>query len=377
MRFIVQRVRLVTRRLSRAPLFTSVAIVTLAVGIGANAAIFSVVNGVLLKPLPFDEPDRLVGVWQTAPGLNLGLLNQSPATYLTYRDENHVFEDIALWDNRTVSVTGVGEPERVESLNVTDGLLPVLRVQAALGRRFTAEDDRPNAPNRVMLTYGYWQRKFGGDPSVIGKLVTVDGVAQEIIGVLPSNFTFLNTNPQLLIPFKFNRAEVFVGNFSYQGIARLKPGVTLEQANADVARMLPTVVDRFPMPKGFTKQMYLDLHVGPKVRPLADDVIGDVGRVLWVLLGTVGIVLLIACANVANLFLVRAEGRQQELAIHAALGAGWRRLAFELLSESVTLGLIGGAAGLLLAWMGIRGLVAYAPDGLPRVHDIGIDARVV
>ena len=377
MRFIVQRVRLVTRRLSRAPLFTSVAIVTLAVGIGANAAIFSVVNGVLLKPLPFDEPDRLVGVWQTAPGLNLGLLNQSPATYLTYRDENHVFEDIALWDNRTVSVTGVGEPERVESLNVTDGLLPVLRVQAALGRRFTAEDDRPNAPNRVMLTYGYWQRKFGGDPSVVGKLVTVDGVAQEIIGVLPSNFTFLNTNPQLLIPFKFNRAEVFVGNFSYQGIARLKPGVTLEQANADVARMLPTVVDRFPMPKGFTKQMYLDLHVGPKVRPLADDVIGDVGRVLWVLLGTVGIVLLIACANVANLFLVRAEGRQQELAIHAALGAGWRRLAFELLSESVTLGLIGGAAGLLLAWMGIRGLVAYAPDGLPRVHDIGIDARVV
>jgi predicted permease len=377
MRYFAQRIRLVARRLSRAPLFTSVAIVTLAVGIGANAAIFSVVNGVLLKPLPFEDPDRLVGVWQTAPGLNVDLLNQSPATYFTYRDENQVFEDIGLWDNRTVSVTGIGEPERVEALNVTDGLLPILRVQATIGRRFTAADDAPTAPDRVMLAYGYWQRKFGGDPSVVGRLITIEGKPQEIIGVLPASFSFLDRNPQVVLPFKLNRAEVFVGNFSYQGIARLKPGVTLEQANADVARMLPTVVDRFPMPPGFTKQMYVDLHIGPKVRPLSQDVIGDVGRVLWVLLGTVGIVLLIACANVANLFLVRAEGRQQELAIHAALGAGWRRLALELLSESMTLGLIGGAVGLLLAWFGIRGLVAIAPEGLPRVHDITIDGRVM
>ena len=377
MRYFSQRIRLVARRLSRAPLFTSVAIVTLAVGIGANAAIFSVVNGVLLKPLPFDEPDRLVGVWQTAPGLNLPLLNQSPATYLTYREANHVFEDVGLWDTRMVSVTGAGEPERVEALNVSDGLLPILRVQPALGRRFTADDDKPGAPDRVMLASGYWQRKFGADPSVVGKVVTVDGKAHEIIGVLPAGFAFLNANPQVVVPLKINRAEVFVGNFSYQGIARLKPGVTIEQANADVARMIPMVVDRFPMPKGFTKQMYYDLHLGPNLRPLAEDVIGDVGRVLWVLLGTVGIVLLIACANVANLFLVRAEGRQQELAIHAALGAGWRRLALELLSESVTLGLIGGAVGLLLAWAGIRGLAAFAPDGLPRVHDITIDGRVV
>ena len=377
MRYLIQRVRLVSRRLRRAPLFTSVAIITLAVGIGANAAIFTVVNGVLLKPLPFDEPDRLVGVWQTAPGLNIPLLNQSPATYLTYREENHVFEDIGLWDNQMVSVTGTGEPERVEALMVSDGVLPVLRVQAILGRRFTADDAKPGAPDRVMLAHGYWERKFGGDRSVVGKLVTIDGKPQEIIGVLPAGFAFLNTDPQVVLPFKINRAEVFVGNFSYQGIARLKPGVTLAQANADVARMLPMVVERFPMPKGFTKQMYVDLHLGPNIRPLSADVIGDVGRVLWVLLGTVGIVLLIACANVANLFLVRAEGRQQELAIHAALGAGWRRLSFELLSESLTLGLIGGALGLLLAAVGIRGLIAFAPDGLPRVHDIAIDARVV
>jgi predicted permease len=377
MRYFTKRIRLVTRRLTRAPLFTSVAIVTLAVGIGANAAIFSVVNGVLLKPLAFQEPDRLVGVWQTAPGLNLPLLNQSPATYFTYRDDNRVFEDIGLWAHRMVSITGVGEPERVEGLNVTDGLLPVLRVQAAVGRRFTAEDDRPAAPDRVMLTHGYWERKFGANPAAVGKILRIDGKPWEIIGVLPASFSFLNSTPQVVLPFKFDRSEVFVGNFSYQGIARLKPGVTLDQANADIARMLPMVPERFPMPKGFTKQMYFDLHIGPRVRPLAEDVIGDVGRVLWVLLGTVGIVLLIACANVANLFLVRAEGRQQELAIHAALGAGWRRLALELLSESVALGLVGGAVGLLLAWIGVHGLIAFAPDGLPRVQNITIDARVV
>ena len=181
----------------------------------------------------------------------------------------------------------------------------------------------------------------------------------------------------VVLPFRLNRAELFVGNFSFRGIARLKPGVTIAQANADVARMIPLVSDRFPMAPGFTKQMFQEAHIGPNVRPLAQDVIGDVGRVLWVLLGTVGIVLLIACANVANLFLVRAEGRQQELAIHAALGAGSRRIAWELLSESLLLGVIGGAVGLLLASIGIRSLVAMAPDGLPRVQDIGIDPVVL
>jgi putative ABC transport system permease protein len=372
-----QRIRLVTRRLAHAPLFTSVAVLTLAVAIGANAAIFSVVNGVLLKPLPFQEPERLVGMWHTAPGMNLKKLNQSPATYLTYRDDNKVFEDVAMWDDGMVSVTGVGEPERIEALFVTDGLFPVLRIDAALGRRFIAQDDTPGAPDRVMLSNAYWQRKFGSDPAAIGKLVTIDGKPCEIIGVLPAGFTFLNRTVQVAMPFKLDRAKVFVGNFSYQGIGRLKPGVTNEQANADIARMVPSVVDRFPLPPGFNRQMFVELKMGANVHPLAEDVIGDVGRVLWILLGTVGIVLLIACANVANLFLVRAEGRQQELAIHAALGAGWRRLSLELLSESVATALIGGAIGLLLAEIGVRSLVALAPDGLPRVSEIAIDGRVM
>jgi predicted permease len=371
------RIRLVARRLSRAPLFTAVAILTLGLGIGANAAIFSVVNGVLLKPLPFHEPERLVGVWHAAPGLNIPLLNQSPATYLVYRDEGRTFEDIGLWDNTAITVTGIGDPERVEGLLVTDGTLGVLRVHPALGRGFSREDDSPGTPERVILAHGYWQRKFGGDPSIVGRGITIDGRPREIIGVLPSGFTFLNTNPQIVLPFRFDRAKLFVGNFSYQGVARLRPGATIEQANADIERMLPMTLDRFPLPPGFSREMLEETKIGANVRPLAADVIGDVGRVLWVLLGTVGLVLLIACANVANLFLVRAEGRQQELAIHTALGAGRGRIAWELLSESLTLAILGGAAGLLLAYAGIRSLVAIAPEGLPRLGEIAIDPTVL
>ena len=371
------RIQRVVRRLWRAPVFTAVAVLTLGVGIGANTAIFSVVYGVLLKPLPFYEPDRLVGVWHTAPGMNFPIMNQSPATYLTYRDESRVFEHIGLWQGAAVSITGTGEPERVTALRVTDGVLPALHVVPILGRHFSADDDSPRAPERVILSNAYWQRKFGSDPAIVGRGIVVDGRPQEIIGVLPDGFSFLGRQPQLLLPLRLNRAEVFIGNFSFQAVGRLKPGVTLEQANADIARMIPFVIERFPLPPGFTRQMFDEVRLGPLVRPLEEDVIGDVGRVLWVLLGTVGLVLLIACANVANLFLVRAEGRQQELAIHAALGAGTRRVAWELLSESLALGVLGGIVGVLLASIGVRLLVNSAPEGLPRVEDIGIDPIVL
>ncbi len=367
----------VARRLLRAPMFTLIAIFTLALGIGANTAIFSVVRGVLLKPLPFDGADRLVGLWHTAPGLGIPLLNMAPSYYFIYREEGRVFEDVGLWNGGAVSVTGTGEPERVQVLYVTDGTLSLLHVNPILGRHFTADDDSPKTPERVILSHAYWERKFGSDQAVVGKSVEVDGKPREIIGVLPAGFRFLDRNPQLILPFRFNRPELHAANFSYRGVARLKPGITLEQANADVARLIPVIPDRFPMPPGFTRKMLDDVKIGPNVRPLAADVIGDVGRVLWVLLGTVGLVLLIACANVANLFLVRAEARQQELAIHAALGAGSRRIAWELLSESLTLALAGGVVGLGLAYAGIRTLVANAPDGLPRTGDIGIDPLVL
>ena len=197
------------------------------------------------------------------------------------------------------------------------------------------------APRRAILSHGYWQRRFGGAPDVIGRSLNIDGRPCEVIGVLPPSFKFLRTDPAVLLPFQFNRAEVRVGDFSYRGVARLKPGVTLEQANADVARMIPLTFDRFALWPGLTRKMFDEARLGPNVRPLSQDVIGDVGRVLWILVGTVGIVLLIACANVANLFLVRAEGRQQELAVRAALGASRSRIARELLSESVGLALVG------------------------------------
>src|SRR4051794_38634870 len=194
--------RRITRRLLRTPTFTIVAILTLALGIGANTAIFSVVRGVLLKPLPFDHSEQLVGVWHTAPGLNIPNLNMSPATYLTYREAGRVFQDIGLWDTGSVTVTGTGEPERVQALFVTDGTLGVLHVAPVLGRGFNADDDSPRTPERLIISHAYWERKFGSDPAILGKNVMVDGKPREIIGVLPAGFRYLDRNPQLVMPFR-------------------------------------------------------------------------------------------------------------------------------------------------------------------------------
>jgi predicted permease len=336
-----------------------------------------VVNGVLLKPLPFPEPDKLVAVWHTAPGLNLKELNVSPSTYFTYREEGRTVQDVGLWQNESVSITGIAEPERVPSLVLSDGLLPLLGVQPVLGRWFSRRDDSPGSPETAMLVYGYWQRRFGGDPGVIGRRIMVDGRAREVIGVMPQRFQFMNLNPSVILPFQLDRNKVHMGNFSFQAVARLKPGVTVAQANTDVARMLPMMQGRFPMPPGMNYKMFEDARIGPNVRLLKQDVIGDAGKVLWVFMATVGIVLFIACANVANLLLVRAEGRQHELSIRAALGAGWTQIARELLFESLSLGVIGGALGLGFAYALIRLLVAIGPAGLPRLNEISIDPQVL
>ena len=367
----------VVRRLLKSPVFTVVTLVTLAVGIGANTAIFSVVSGVLLKPLPFPEPDQLVAIWLTAPGINLKEVNASPATYFTFREEGQVFQDIGLWSGGAVSVTGNAEPERADALFVTDGTLPILGVQPALGRLFSRQDDTPRNPETAMLSYGYWQRRFGGETTVIGRRILVDGRAREVIGVLPQGFRFMNQAPSVILPLQFDRNRVFIGNFSYQAVARLKPGMTVSQANADVARMLPMMLQRFPPAPGVSLKMFEDVRLGPSVRLLKNDVVGDIGKVLWVLMGTVGIVLFIACANVANLLLVRAEGRQQELAIRTALGASWSQIARELLLESATLGVVGGALGVGLAYGALRLLKATGPANLPRLDEIGIDPTVL
>ncbi len=365
------------RRLRRAPLFTCITLLTLAVGIGANTAIFSVVNGVLLKALPYPHPESLVSVWHTAPGLGFDEFNASPATYFTYREEGRSFEDIGLWQSFSTTVTGLAQPERVDTLSVTDAILPLLGIQPLHGRLFVLDDDQPHHARTVILSHGYWQRRFGADPAAVGRNLTVNGRPYEIIGVMPESFRFLDRHPDLFLPMQLDRNDVFVGNFSYQAIARLKPGVTIEQANADVARMIPLQMQKFRMAPGISAQMFEDAHIGPKVRPLKQDVVGDIGKILWVLMAAVGIVLFIACANVANLLLVKAEGRQQEFAIRAALGASWATIARELLSETVTLGLIGGAFGVGLAYAALRLLIYLSPANLPRLDQISIDPQAL
>jgi predicted permease len=359
-------------------MFTIVTLITLAAGIGANTAVFSVIEGVLLKPLPYPQADQLVGVWHTAPGFNIPDLNMAPSNYFIYREQSRTFQDVGIYQNDSVSVTGIAEPEQVEALDVTDGTLPILGIPPILGRWFNQADDKPGSPDTVMLTYGYWRRKFGADRSIIGRNITIDGKPRQIIGVLPQRFRFLDRDDlALLLPLQFDRNKLFLGQFSYEGLARLKPGATVEQANADVARMLPIVTRSFPPPPGFSLDLLKKANIGPNVRPLMKDVVGDVGKLLWILMGSIGIVLLIACANVANLLLVRTEGRQQELGIRAALGASRRRIAGELLFESVIIGLIGSVLGLALAYGALRLLVAMAPAGLPRIQDIGINVPVL
>jgi predicted permease len=379
MDFLKSQLRLVLRRLTRTPMFTAVTLITLAAGVGANTVVFSVLEGILLKPLPYPKSQQLVLVQQTAPGINIKEVPGSPSTYFVFRDQNRSFQDLGMITGDSVSVTGVAEPEQLRAQRVTDGLLPVLGVTPAIGRGFTRQDDSPGNPKTAILMYGYWQRKFGGNRAILGQTIKIDGEQHQVIGVMPQSFHFFGQaeDPALLLPFQFDRNKTFLGNFSYETIARLKPGVTLRQASTDVARMIPIVLRTFQAPPGFSLKVFEDARLGPNLQPLKDSVVGDVGNVLWVLMGSIGLVLLIACANVANLVLVRVEGRRQELAIRSALGARWSRIAAELLTESVVLGLLGSILGLALAYAGLRILVAAAPKGLPRINEIGIDANVL
>jgi putative ABC transport system permease protein len=375
-------VRYGLRALRRNPTFACVALLTLAIGIGANTAVFSVVNGVLLEPLPYPEADRLVAVWLSAPGAPglasvSGELRLSPSMYFTFAEQNRTFEQLGTWFPLSSSVTGLAEPEQVRTVLVSDGTLQALNVPPARGRWLSAADQKPGAAATVVLGYGYWQRRFGGDPSVIGRNLTVDSRPREIVGVMPKGFQIVTADPELILPLAFDRSRVILPGFGYQGIARLKPGITIEQAGADITRMVPIWMTSWPAATGSNPRVYETWRIAPALRPLKQDVIGNVTRPLWVLMGTIGIVMLIACANVANLLLVRAEGRQQELAIRAALGAGSRRIVRALLVESATLGLLGGALGLALAYGGLRLLVAVGPDSLPRLKEIGIEPRAL
>jgi len=378
MAMFIHQLRQALRRLGRAPMFTAITLLTLAIGVGANTVIFSVIEGVLLKPLPYPHSDQLIGVWHTAPGINIKDLNMAPSIYFIDREQSTTLEDIGVYDGDAVNVTGTGQPEHLRGLDVTDGTLPLLGVTPALGRLFTRKDDTAGSPETILISYAYWQQKFGGASSAIGTAINVDGRTRQIIGVLPRNFHFLDfPDAAIVMPFQWDRSKTHLGNFSQRALARLKPGVTMQQASADMARLLPITFRSFPAPDGFNPAIFEKAHIAPNLRPLKKDVVGDVDKVLWVLMGSIAMVLLVACANVANLLLVRVEGRRQELAIRAALGAPWMRTAGELLFESLLIGLSGSLIGLGLAYAALKALVGAAPTGLPRIHEIGIDFYVL
>jgi putative ABC transport system permease protein len=370
------------RALSHSPVFTAVALLTIAIGIAANAAVFSVVNSVVLKPLNYPKAEELVALHQVAPGAE-GLANfengllLSPSMYFTYADHSQTFQSLGVWITGTANVTGMAEPEQVRTVAVSDGVLQTLGVPPAVGRWFSQVDQVPKGPGRVMLSYGYWQRRFGGDRRVIGRNIMVDSQSREIVGVMPQGFRFVDSDFDLTTPLAFDRGKVILAGFGFHGIARLKPGATIAEANADLARMLPIWMDSWSNGPGTNPHIYETWRITPMIHPLKQQVIGNVGELLWVVMGTIGVVMLIACANVTNLLLVRVEARQQELAVRTALGAGRARIVRGLLVESVMLGTMGGFVGVGLAAAGVRFLVAIGPSNLPRLNEIAMDARAL
>jgi predicted permease len=376
-------VRHALRTLPRRPAFTFAAILTLALGIGATTAIFSVVYSVLIKPLTYPHSDELVRIRHSAAALNTNDLTAASSMYLTYRKENRTFADIGFFSNGGETLTSPDGTERVRSLRVTYGVLQALGVQPLRGRWFTEAEHGPAAegPDPVILSHAFWQSRFGGDATGLGRELLINGRQSQVVGIMPADFRFLDMTPQpdVIVTVRLDPARGAIGGFNYDVLARLKPGVTAAEASADLERMVPIWLHAWPMVPGFsvTREAMENWRITPVVRSLKDDLVGGVASALWVLMGAIGAVLLVACANIANLMLVRADARRQELAVRAALGAGRGRIARELLIESFVLGAVGGVLGLALAYVGLQALVAIGPSNLPRLDEISIHPAVL
>lgn len=375
MRTLLEDLRDAVRGLRKQPRFLLVASLTLALGIGAVTAIFSVVNGVLFSPLPYPHAERLANIWSTAPGLGYNQFPLSPDLFLFFSKHNAVFEDVALFNRNRVNLTESGSPEVVDAAIATHTYFSTLGVGFSHGRAYTADEDKEGAPAVVVLSDRIWRKRYGADPSLVGRPVRVQGDPSTVVGIAPA-WLDQPGSPDVWMPARFNAKNPPTGNFGWSAIGRLKPGVRPGQA----ATHLEPLVQR-AMQEYIQSPNYRAFLTGGKYRPLVhsmkEDLIGGVREPLWILLGTVGMVLLIACGNVANLCLIRAEARQREMAVRVALGSSRWRLTRKLLVESLVLALVGSALGIALAAFLLPVLLQFAPDDIPRLDRVHIDATVL